>query len=92
MVWLFRQTSLSADPSRNAYDQFCKKLAKQGIVRRMSEGPIDFARRASLRRTDLAGDINRITALYVDIRYGSQLNGLKTLKQHIRIFDVDRRQ
>ncbi|MEE8321025.1 MAG: DUF3488 and transglutaminase-like domain-containing protein [Gammaproteobacteria bacterium] len=92
MVWLFRQTSLSADPSRNAYDQFCKKLAKQGIVRRMSEGPIDFARRASLRRTDLAGDINRITALYVDIRYGSQLNGLKTLKQHIRIFDVGRRQ
>jgi hypothetical protein len=91
MIWLTRQQPLAVDPARRAYEQFCKKLARQGMVRRLSEGPIDFARRASIRRADLAGDINRITTLYVDIRYGSQLDELETLKQRIRVFNAGRR-
>ena len=85
-VRLFGQRSTSADPAGRAYDQFCNKLARQGMVRHLSEGPVDFARRVSISRADLDQDVNRITSLYVDIRYGSQAHGLKSLQQQIRKF------
>jgi hypothetical protein len=88
--WLFRQQPLTTDPARMAYEKFCNKLARQGIVREMSEGPVDFAQRASMRRADLAGEIDRITALYVEIRYGSQIDRLKLLTYLIRKFDTGR--
>ena len=91
-IWLFRQQPLATDPARKAYEQFCNKLARQGMVRGMSEGPIDFAQRTSIRRADLAREINRITALYVEIRYGSQNDRLKSLTYLIDKFDTGRRQ
>jgi transglutaminase-like putative cysteine protease len=91
-IWLFRQQPLATDPARRAYEQFCNKLARQGMVRGMSEGPVDFAQRSSTRRADLAREINRITTLYIEIRYGSQTDRLKSLKYLIRKFDTGRRQ
>ena len=88
--WLFRQSIPATDPARRVYDRFCAKLAGQGMARSLSEGPVDFACRVRSHRPDLARDVNRITSLYVDIRYGSQRGGLKILKQEVRRFNARR--
>jgi hypothetical protein len=58
------------DPVQTAYVQFCRRLARQGLVRAPQEGPWDFARRSARARPDLGPWIRSITALYVGLRYG----------------------
>ena len=87
-IWLFRRQPYAIDPARRSYEQFCNKLARQGMVRGVSEGPVDFALRASNRHADLTKDINQITTLYVEIRYGSHSDRLKLLTHLIRKFDT----
>ncbi|MCU7920077.1 MAG: DUF3488 and transglutaminase-like domain-containing protein [Candidatus Thiodiazotropha sp. (ex Epidulcina cf. delphinae)] len=59
-----------ATPIQAVYRRFCRRLSRLGIDRLPYEGPIDFATRASRRRPDLAAQIQRITALYIRLRYG----------------------
>jgi len=68
---LLRFTPGNVDPVKMIYDKFCRKLSCCGIHREISEGPVDFASRASSERSDLAQQINKITDIYVAIRYGS---------------------
>ena len=53
-----------------AYAVFCTRLARVGIARDPTEGPLDFATRANMLRPDLAPKIEAITRLYVALRYG----------------------
>ena len=53
-----------------AYARFCRRLARIGIERALTEGPLDFAHRAQATRPDLAPRIEAITRLYVALRYG----------------------
>lgn len=59
-----------ADPALRAYQLLCSKLAKIGIVRAPSEGPLDFSRRVHLDRPRLASKIAPLIALYAELRYG----------------------
>ncbi|MGH8370184.1 MAG: transglutaminase TgpA family protein, partial [Gammaproteobacteria bacterium] len=52
-----------------AYARFCRKLAQHGLPRAPHEGPLDYARRISRLRPDLAVEIDTITSLYIDLRY-----------------------
>ncbi len=70
MLW--RSPRRAIDPALAAYDKFCAKLARQGIARAPGEGPVDFAARASRSRPELASQINRITRLYIALRYGQR--------------------
>jgi len=45
-------------------------LERAGVRRRAGEGPRDFARRAGSLRPALAPAVDRITELYVSLRYG----------------------
>lgn len=58
------------DPVRAAYQQFCRKLGRRGVVRAEQEGPVDYARRAALAQPAIARQIEAITDMYVQIRYG----------------------
>lgn len=69
-VVLLRRRARHSDPALRLYDRFCARMARLGIGRGPSEGPLDFARRATSARPDLAAPIARITALYCDLRYG----------------------
>lgn len=60
------------DAARLAYDRFCRKLARLGCLRVANEGPLDFARRASDSFPALSAEIERITSLYAQVRYGSR--------------------
>ncbi len=59
------------DPVTAAYQRFCAKLRKSGLARHAHEGPLDFYRRISAARPDLATDSEPIIALYVALRYGN---------------------
>lgn len=77
---LTRKTS-AGDPARASYDRFCRKLARIGLARKSSEGPETYAWRVKQARQDLATEVERITRLYIDVRYRSHNNKLQELKQ-----------
>jgi hypothetical protein len=52
------------------------------------EGPVDFARRVTTARADLAHDVMAITQMYTVIRYaGSRLSSAQLTKQ-VQAFDA----
>lgn len=85
---LFKFKDNTKDPVKRLYDQFCKKLSRCGIHRILYEGPLDFAQRAALKRTDLADRIHGITDIYIAVRYGSDRQKIKLLNQYIKAFKV----
>jgi len=74
------------DPALRAYTRFCNRLARQGMPRRPSEGPLDYARRINARRPDLCAWVDQITELYVDIRYAGGRGDVGDLKRAAAAF------
>ena len=58
-------------PVAKAFDGYCATLAKLGVTRQPWEGPTDFASRARAELPHLSDEIDRITRLYVSVRYAS---------------------
>lgn len=83
---LWRAPRRTGDPVLAAYEKFCAKLARRGIVRAPDEGPADFSARAMGLRPDLARQIGRITRLYVNLRYGRHHAWLPHLRRAVRRF------
>ncbi|HHH39543.1 MAG TPA: DUF3488 domain-containing protein [Sedimenticola sp.] len=76
------------EPAQRAYRRFCQRLARKGLERRPSEGPVNFARRVIRARPDLGRQVAAITALYIDLRYGtgSDLTQLARLRRLVARF------
>jgi transglutaminase-like putative cysteine protease len=76
-----------ADPASRLYARFCLRLQNCGINREQAEGPADFATRATALRPELADSIQRITQLYLSLRYGrSEAQGLAEFKREVNNF------
>ncbi len=60
-----------ADPVLRSYRRYCAKLARVGLARRPSEGPLDYAARVRRARPDLGSRSDLITRLYIVLHYGS---------------------
>jgi transglutaminase-like putative cysteine protease len=58
------------DPVARAYQRFCTKLARRGLVREATEGPLDFTERVAGQRPELATRVRLIGRLYARLRYG----------------------
>ncbi|HKW36732.1 MAG TPA: DUF3488 and transglutaminase-like domain-containing protein [Burkholderiales bacterium] len=69
-LWLLRGMRRE-DAAQRAWLRFCDKLARAGMARARTEGPLDYAGRASLRFPESETAIRAITELYVEQRYGS---------------------
>jgi len=65
-----RILSEETDPVQKAYLLFCRKLSRTIMPKAPGQGPVDYARRITARRKDLAAGVQEITALYVQLRYG----------------------
>jgi hypothetical protein len=75
------------DPASQLYARFCQRLSRCGIMRSASEGPADFAARATELRPDMADAISGITRLYLALRYGrAKAGGLAELKRLVGEF------
>ena len=69
---LLHQKTRAIDQSLRSYQQFCQKLAKQGVVRADHEGAKDFAERAITQLPEHATAIMQITERFIALRYGRQ--------------------
>jgi transglutaminase-like putative cysteine protease len=85
-VWLARRESLPPDPTLRFYRRFCRKLARAGVERQASEGPLDFAARVAATRPQLREPVERITAMYVALRYGGRELPVRELKRAVAAF------
>ena len=76
------------DPVVKAYTHYNRKLVRIGVTRAPHEGPLDFCRRASSLRPDLAAELQSITELYVRCRYAGALNPetVQALKAAVKAF------
>ena len=87
LAWfIFNTRRHQADQISIIYDLFCDKLAKSGLSRAPHEGPLDYAKRISAKRQDLAPEIEKITTLYIELRYASRNNGVDAFAEHVRDF------
>lgn len=67
--------------------RFSQLLAKEGLGRRMGEGPIDYGRRLAAARPDLAVVANRVSETYVTLNYAEDVpSDAMALKQAVRAF------
>ncbi|MGZ8163910.1 MAG: transglutaminase TgpA family protein [Methylobacter sp.] len=72
--FLLHQKQQTIDKAVLIYNRFCKKLAKRGLSRGAGEGAKDFAERIKIKLPNHAKDIDRITAVFIDLRYGKNAN------------------
>lgn len=59
----------STDPARRLYERYADKLARRGLAPLVGEGPLAYAGRVAASEPELAGPAERITQLYLKIRY-----------------------
>lgn len=80
--WVLKGKRNGTDQAVLLYRRFCDKMAKAGVEIRPGEGAKDFAERAKSVRPDLAARIERITAIFIRLRYEpkTEADDLQTLK------------
>ncbi len=87
-VRLLKRSAVKTDAIQAAYLKFCEKLAKIGIPRSPGAGPMDYARRITRTREDIAAPAREIIDLYIRLRYEEAGDGedLKRLRRLVRQF------
>ena len=88
-----RRRAPGHDPVRRAYLDFCRKLARVGVVRAASEGAAAFAERSATLLPQSAPLIHDISNLYIRLRYGelSEDGARQELKAQVARFRPTRR-
>lgn len=79
---LLKRQTLSSDPLVKLYQRFYRKTARKGIRPAAWEGPLDFRFRAVDAFPHKAKEIQQITDLYINLRYG----GLPVTKDVLKEF------
>lgn len=68
--FLLYQKQKTTDKALLIYNRFCKKIAKRGLLRSTGEGAKDFAERIKIQFPKRSKDIDQITAVFIELRYG----------------------
>jgi len=86
-LWLLRGARRQ-DAVQRAWLRFCNKLARKGLARPRTEGPLDYSARVSRRLPESEGAVRAIANLYVEQRYGRAVDAdsLARLKTLVREF------
>jgi len=89
-LYMFRRQSPRVDKAQFYYGKACQKLAKAGLFRQDNEGAEDFLRRVMKALPHVAIEFGKITALYVQIRYGKAFDQalLVRLKRSVSAFQL----
>lgn len=82
--FVFRHSKIELE--KRLYDKFCRKLKKKGIVRRANEGPRDFASRAIKTLPACNEQIDKITDLYIELRYQAHGGSIQDLSDQVTSF------
>lgn len=76
--FLLTHNSIEKDRVQHYYNLFCLKLQRQGIQRKLNEGPVDFENRINQERTlseKTKKDMTFIFKAYRTLHYGNPGNG-----------------
>ncbi|MGH8271168.1 MAG: transglutaminase TgpA family protein [Gammaproteobacteria bacterium] len=87
LVFLFgiaRLRSHREDPAQRLYLRWCRRLARRGLVRSPSEGPLDFAARIARLQPQYAATAVEVATLYADARYAEDAAALAALRRSVR--------
>lgn len=69
LVWQARPRA-KADAVQAAWLKFCQRCARSGLPRAVNEGPQAYAQRIIEAHPEWQAPVQRITALYIQLRYG----------------------
>ena len=85
VVRLVNRRQEKPDPRDALIRMFCSKMARAGLPRNTGEGILDFARRVSAERPQMAQEAMEIANAYVALRYeGRTQQGIEDLRRQIR--------
>lgn len=79
------------DLAQRLYLRWCRRLARKGLARRPSEGPVDFAARIAREAPAWREEAREITGLYCAARYGGDPAALARLRSRVRRRNRDSR-
>ncbi len=82
-LWL-RRRSRHPDAAVRVWLKFCRRLAKAGVPRVPSEGPLEYAERAATALPSAAERIRRIAELYAEMRYGRKALEVADLQGEVK--------
>ena len=84
--FILPKRSVSSDPAKQIYLSFIHAMARHGIQRHTGEGPHSFAARIGDALPELKEIVERITRLYVRLRYEPRHhpNDLNRLRESVR--------
>lgn len=99
LYWAVLRRARFEDPLLISWHEFCRRVSKLGITRFENEGPEAFCQRVLSSSSGLSPEtteaIRQITAQFVDLRYGSQLEvgkfppgRLREFRQSVRRFSI----
>jgi transglutaminase-like putative cysteine protease len=84
-LWMYVRPKHQYDEVQKWYLKFCRKIAaRYGLKRLPHEGAQDFAQRIAQMDIKNLQQIEKITCLYLEIRYNAQASQLVQFKQAIR--------
>ncbi len=89
-IYVFRQQAPVLDKVQIVYAKACQKLMRAGLIKGDNEGAQDFLLRVNEKIPQVAVPFARITALYIQLRYGykKEERQLAQLKMYVRDFRV----
>jgi hypothetical protein len=87
-AWMQFRARSRVDPVKLLYERFCRKIARFGVPRDLSEGPSDFALRAARILPNESNRIQQIANTYILLRYAPQpsLRLLDTFAREVKAF------
>ena len=88
VTWWTLHQRPTTPPAQRAWQRFCKRLARLGVVRAAWEGPLDFALRVARERPELGALTREAASHFADLHYGSgkaeQLQKLKECTRRLK--------
>lgn len=76
----------NTDKVLRIYNQFSKKCHKHGLIRATGEGAKDFAERVKLKIPEQTEAIDKITRIFIKLRY-ERVSNLEDIKQLSKLID-----
>jgi transglutaminase-like putative cysteine protease len=88
-AWTLRRRR-QRDPEVVVWDRLSRRLARRGLARQQSEGPLDYAERVAAELPSMANEIRAIAADYAGLRYAEgapdRRNSLDRLRRRVASF------
>jgi len=85
MFLLARTYRSRKSPLDAAFDRFCAQMARRGLIRGLTEGPVDFLKRIEHEQPQAFSEAKRVIDAYVAARYAASADPVTAQRAFIRL-------